>query len=173
MIQDPPKSQLLKINDCLLFHFQNSTSVRNRYRYFHSGIRYILLSPPGHRLKRDLRCFFYSKTFRTCWFPLYFIYRHFSRIALAIIWWWFFQHSLMQLKVSGVGCQVWKHRTEDRVLRFEVYRNRKGRKWSCQLMTENDPSSLCRASPRQATHGPRRTIHGVNRHVMLEGSSVS
>jgi len=132
----------------------------------------VFCRPPGHSLKTVLRCSVFYKTFTPCWFPLYFIYRHFSRIALAIIWCWFFQHSLMQLKVSGVGCQVWKHWTEDWVLRFEVYRNRKGRKWPCQLMTENDPSSLCRASPRQATHGPRRTIHGKNRHFMLKWSAA-
>ena len=58
--------------------------------------------PPGHRLKWVLRCSVYSKTFKTCRFPLYFIYRHFSRIALAIIWCWFFQHSLIMIKVSGL-----------------------------------------------------------------------
>ena len=89
--------------------------------------------PPGHSLKWVLRCSVFSKTFKTCWFPLYFIYRHFSRIALAIIWCRFFQHSL--IKVSGT-----KHKTEDWVLRTEVYWNRKRRKWLCQLMTETDNS---------------------------------
>jgi hypothetical protein len=42
--------------------------------------------------------------------PLYFIYRHFNRIALAIIFCWFFQHSLMMIKVSGGS----KQRTEDK-----------------------------------------------------------
>ncbi len=48
--------------------------------------------------------------------PLYFIYRHFNRIALAIIFCWFFQHSLMMIKVSG-GIQRTEHRkqrTEDK-----------------------------------------------------------
>jgi hypothetical protein len=102
--------------------------------------------PPGHSLKGVLRCPVFSKTFKTCWFPLYFIYRHFSRIALAIILCWFFQHSL--IKVSGT-----KHRTEDWVLRTEVYWNRKRRKWLCQLMTETDNSwSQKDDSWRKATH---------------------
>ena len=121
MIQDPPKSQLLKINDCLLFHFQNSTSVRNRYRYFHSGIGCIFLSPPGPQSEMGPQMFCFFQTFRTYWFPLYFIYRHFRRIALAIILCWISLQFL--IKVSGVSVQVsgisssecWGLRTEQKI----------------------------------------------------------
>ena len=66
--------------------------------------------PPGHSLKGVLRCSVFSKTFKTCWFPLYFIYRHFSRIALAIIWCWFFQHSLTAIKVAEFRGQSTENR---------------------------------------------------------------
>ena len=79
--------------------------------------------PPGHSLKGVLRCSVFSKTFKTCWFPLYFIYRHFSRIALAIIWCWFFQHSSTVIKVSGFRGQSTENRwqrTRGRLFLFSV-----------------------------------------------------
>jgi hypothetical protein len=39
-------------------------------------------------------------------------------------------------------------------------------------MAENDASSPWRASPRQATHGSRKTLHDVNRHIMVKWSAV-